>query len=64
MNPQAQEFLNNLLTKSPKELKPDEIAFLRARRSYLKPSQLIEYKEVLETQTSKETERPYAKKSK
>ena len=49
MNPEAQEILNKILAKSPESLRPDEIAFLKARRSYLKTSQLEEYESVLET---------------
>ncbi len=47
MNPEAQEYLNKVLTKSPSELSEEEAAFLRARVSYLKPAQLKEYAEVL-----------------
>jgi hypothetical protein len=48
MNPEAQEILNKILLKSPSDLSTDEILFLRARKSYLKPVQVEEYKEVLE----------------
>mgnify|MGYP001594940224 CR=1 FL=1 len=48
MNPEAQEVLNKILAKSPAELNRAERDFLRARRSYLKPVQVEEYKEVLE----------------
>lgn len=56
MNPEAQEELNRILKIEPKELNADEIGFLRARRSYLKQSQLDEYASVLkiENQTSEE----------
>ena len=62
MNPEAQEYLNKILTKNPSELTEDEKRFLRARRSYLKESQLKEYESVL-NQTSVETEpvKPHAK---
>lgn len=49
MNPEAQEYLNKILAKEPETLTIDEIRFLRARRSYLKNSQLEEYQSVLET---------------
>lgn len=48
MNPEAQAVLDDILKKTPEELSPEEIAFLRARRSYLKKSQLDEYSDVLE----------------
>lgn len=47
MNPEAQEYLNKILAKSPIELTEDEKGFLRARSSYLKESQLEEYDSVL-----------------
>ena len=49
MNEEARAYLDLILTKSPELLTKDEIAFLRARRTYLKPAQLEEYKSVLET---------------
>ena len=48
MNPEAQELLNKILQKDPDKLTQDEILFLRARKSYLKESQLTEYQSVLE----------------
>lgn len=48
MNPEAQEYLNEILKKEPEVLSYDEKAFLRARRGYLKKAQLEEYKEILE----------------
>lgn len=47
MNPEAQEFLDNILKKTPEELNDEEVRFLRARSSYLKKSQLEEYKNIL-----------------
>jgi hypothetical protein len=47
MNPSAKEYLDKILEKGPESLNEPEKAFLRARRSYLKPSQVEEYKEVL-----------------
>ena len=62
INPEAQAALDVILKKDPKHLTVDEIGFLRARRDYLKDSQLREYASVLaehvkhENQTShKET---------
>ncbi len=58
MNPEAVEYLNKVLAKNPSELTTDEILFLRARRTYLKPSQIEEYKEVLEVKTEKPNPTP------
>lgn len=64
MNPEAEKVLKDILEIAPANLTPDQIGFLKARRSYLKPAQLEEYEEVLhlkepekkeEHQTSKET---------
>lgn len=60
MNPEAKEYLDKLLQKSPSEFTEDEKGFLRARSSYLKPSQLEEYASIL-NQTSKETVKKNAK---
>lgn len=48
MNKEAQEYLDAILKKSPGSLTQPEKVFLKARRGYLKPSQLEEYKSVLE----------------
>ena len=48
MNPEAQERFDEILKISPNDLNPEQKAFLRARRSYLKKSQEEEYKEVLD----------------
>lgn len=47
MNPEAQERLDEILKISPQDLTPEQKAFLRARRTYLKESQEEEYAEVL-----------------
>lgn len=47
MNPEAQDKLVEILRKNPSALTTEETAFLRARRSYLKESELEEYKDVL-----------------
>lgn len=53
MNPEAQAFLDAILKKNPEELNSEEKGFLRARRSYLKKSQLDEYESVLEEKKTK-----------
>ena len=58
MNPSAKEYLDKILEKSPESLNELEVKFLRARRSYLKPSQLEEYKEVLEVKEEVKVEEP------
>lgn len=47
MNPEAQEYLDNILKKNPEGLSNEEIKFLKARKSYLKNTQLEEYASVL-----------------
>lgn len=47
MDERSQERLNNILKLEPEALSEDDKVFLRARRSYLKKSQLEEYKIVL-----------------
>ena len=65
MDSKSQEYLDNLLKKSPEELNEVEKVFLMARRSYLKSSQLEEYKSVLEPKPPKvETVKKNAKKEK
>ena len=49
MDEKSQELLNTILAKDPSTLNPNEISFLRARRSYLKKIQLEEYNSILET---------------
>lgn len=51
MNPEAQTVLDEILKKDPEELTEDEVRFLRARRSYLKKSQLEEYDSILNQKT-------------
>ncbi len=48
MNPEAQAVLDEILKIDPNSLTEDQIAFLRARRDYLKSSQVEEYRTVLE----------------
>ena len=55
MNPEAVDYLKQILTKNPRDLTPDEGAFLRARSSYLKDSELKEYESVLNQTSKKET---------
>lgn len=47
MDERSKEYLNKILAKGPQALNSGEVAFLRARRSYLKKSQLEEYDEIL-----------------
>lgn len=54
MNPEAQAILDVILKKDPSTLTADDIGFLRARRDYLKKSQLDEYDEVLNPKAKKE----------
>ena len=53
MNKEAKEYLDKILTIDPKNLTDEQIAFLRARRSYLKTAQLEEYASILETKPPK-----------
>lgn len=55
------EAINRITRKEPVELVPEEIAFLRARESYLTPEQLTKFKEVL---TEKKEVKVKSKKSK
>ena len=57
MNPEAKERLDLILTKNPESLTIDEIAFLQARRGYLKNIQLEEYASILNPSPKKEPEK-------
>jgi hypothetical protein len=48
MDEKSQEYLRKILLKDVQLLTSEEIKFLKARRSYLKQSQLDEYKSVIE----------------
>ena len=62
MDKRSQEYLDKILAKGPETLNSEEIAFLRARRMYLKKAQLEEYQSVLETKPAKEqTVKKYGK---
>lgn len=61
MDSRSQEYLDSILKKSPSQLTPQEIAFLRARVSYLKDIQKDEYKSVLNQTSKKETVKKNAK---
>lgn len=63
MDPKSEEHLEKILKKGPQELTDNEISFLKARRSYLKPIQLDEYESVL-NQTPKGTVKKHAKNKK
>ena len=56
MDARTQEVFDKILKKASFELTPEEIGFLRARRSYLKPIQLEEYKEILNPKPKVEVE--------
>lgn len=69
MDERSQERLNEILKKDPSLLTEEEIAFLRARSSYLKKIQLEEYQSILNPkvidQTSeKETVKTHVRQSK
>ena len=51
MDERSQELLNKILAKTPEELSAEDIGFLRARQSYLKPAQLEEYDSILNPKT-------------
>jgi hypothetical protein len=48
------EVLDSITVKSPKDLEPDEIAFLKGRRYYLTAGQLDKFAGVLENSPSPE----------
>lgn len=56
MNPEAQARLNEILKKDPSVLTEEEVAFLKARRGYLKQAQREEFKSVLEPNLPKKVE--------
>ena len=47
MDPKSQEILNAIINKTPESLNRDEIAFLRARSSYLKPADAEVFESIL-----------------
>ena len=47
MNPEAKEYLDLILSKSPSELTKDQLSFLKARRNYLTDAQKEDYKSIL-----------------
>lgn len=61
MDPKSREYLDEILKKSLSTLTEDEKSFLRARRSYLKESQLVEYESVLNQTSEKEPVKKNAK---
>jgi hypothetical protein len=54
MNIEAQEELNRVLAMEPVALSLDEMAFLRARRSYLNSDQAAKFAAVLEDEPATE----------
>lgn len=53
MDPRSQEYFDKILAKPIEELSEDEKVFLRARRSYLKKSQVAEYDSVINPEEEK-----------
>ena len=48
MNPEASEKLERIISKSPTEINKDDIAFLKARKSYLTREQIEELNYIFE----------------
>ena len=48
MNPEASEKLERIISKSPAEITRDDIAFLKARKSYLTRDQVEELSYIFE----------------
>lgn len=48
MDPRSQELFDKITAKPIEELTEDDKVFLRARRSYLKPSQKKDYADIIE----------------
>ena len=48
MNPEASEKLERIISKSPTEITKDDIAFLKARKSYLTRDQIEELSYIFE----------------
>ena len=57
LNTEAQAVLDKIVVKSIPELSAENIAFLRARRSYLSNKQLDKYKSVLKDKTKIKTKK-------
>lgn len=62
MDQKSQERLDNILKKNPEDLTTEEIKFLKARRTYLKKSQLKEYDKILNPVTSQTSQKETVKK--
>lgn len=58
MNPEARKKLDEILQKDQAILTKDEIGFIRARRSYLKRAELVEYQDILEDKKEVRAEEP------
>ena len=54
MNKDAQEYLNQILSKDPQWLRQDEIDFLKARRDYLTSEQKRVFTSVLQSEEEQE----------
>lgn len=53
MDERSKDYLDSILEKTPSELTEEECSFLRARRSYLRKGQLLEFSNILD-QTPKQ----------
>lgn len=51
MDPKSQEYFDQILAKEIETLNENEVKFLRARRSYLRKTQLEEYDSILNPET-------------
>jgi len=58
MDPKSKELLNKILEKEIIALNSEDIEFLRARRSYLKKSQLTEYDAIINPKEPEKEEPP------
>jgi hypothetical protein len=56
------EVLESITNKRVKDLEPDEVAFLKARRYYLTPGQLDKFSDVLDGSPSLEIPKPRVEK--
>lgn len=58
MNPEAKEYLEKILNKTPESLNEHEIRFLKARSGYLKKAQLEEFESVLKVKLPEPEKEP------
>lgn len=62
LEPDTKKYLEELLNKNPKDLIPDEIAFLEARKDYLTESEIKNIPKIEEVEVVKEEVKPEPKK--